>query len=365
MWGPLIAIAAAAAAPAESADLPGIWEGTIGNLPVRACFVRREWRPFGAYYYMSQRRLIPLDAEEGEASGAFREGGGDGADRPRWLIQQAGPTQLTARWTGNGRTLPVRLNRVARMEGEESPCGSIVFHRPRLTEVRTVAENASLDGVPYTRLTLSTGDRFETSVETFALSGSGEAVQRINAELGRTLAGDPPSWFECIQDSLSHSPFEGSFAESLAPVMIARRWMSVAHHWDGFCGGAHPDSSNGYRLFDLTSGREIDLHDWFNGNAVKREHLEEVDEDSVTLEPAFREVILAGWRAELECDDVVRSAEFWNIGLTRAAFRFSPSLPHVAQACGDEFNVPFERVRPFLTEEGAENLRALQREGAP
>ena len=364
MWGPLIAIAAAAVAPAQSADLPGIWEGTVGNLPVRACFVQREWSPFGAYYYMSQRRLIPLDAEEG-ASGAFREGGGDGADRPRWLIQQAGPDRLTARWTGNGRTLPVRLRRLARMEGEEGPCGSIVFHRPRLEGVRTVTGRGSVDGVPYTRLTLSTEGRFETSVETFALNGSSEAVQRINAELGRTLAGDPPSWFECIQDSLSHSPFEGSFAESLAPVMIARRWMSVASHWDGFCGGAHPNSSNTYRTFDLTSGAEIDLHDWFTSAAVKRERLEEVGADSVTLEPAFREVILAGWRAELECDDVVRSADFWNIGLTREAFRFSPSLPHVAQACGDEFTLPFERVRAFLTEDGAENLRALQRESAP
>lgn len=363
MLGPLIAIAAVA--QAAPVDLPGVWEGNVGNLPVRACFVHREWGQFGAYYYLSQRRLIPLDAEEG-ANGAFREGGGDGADRPRWQIERAGPNQLTARWMGNGRTLPVRLSRVAGRAGEQGPCGSLVFHRPRLEAVRTVAAPASLDGVPYTRLTLSTGDRFETSVETFALSGSGEAVQRINSELGRTLAGDPPSWFECIQNSLSQSPFEGSFAERLEPVMIARRWMSVAHHWDGFCGGAHPSSSNAYRTFDLASGGEVDLHDWFNDTAVKRERLEEVDEEIKTLEPAFRDVILQGWRSEApECDEVIRSAEFWNIGLTREALVFSPSLPHVVQACWEEFPILPARLQPFLTEEGAENLRALQRERAP
>jgi len=365
MLGPLIAIAAAAAAaPAAAADLPGIWEGTVGNLPVRACFVRREWSRFGAYYYMSQRRLIALDAEEG-ADNAYREGGGDGAERPRWLIEQAGPDTLSARWTGNGRTLPVRLRRVAHVEGEEGPCGSIDFHRPRLEGVRTVAAPASLDGVPYTRLTLSTGDRFEIDVQTFALGGSGEATRRIDAELGRELAGDPPSWFQCIQDSLSYSAFEGSFAERLEPVMITRRWLSVSRHWDGFCGGAHPDSSNSYRLFDLTDGREIDLLDWFNATAVKREHFEGVDEDSKTLEPAFRDVILQGWRSEGEdCDEVIRGAEYWNIGLRRDALVFSPSLPHVIQACWEEFPVPFARLQPFLTEEGGENLRTLQREPA-
>lgn len=363
MLGALLAVAAAA--QAAPAGLPGIWEGTVGNLPVRACFVRREFSRFGAYYYLSQRRLIALDAEEG-AEGAYREGGGAGGDGPRWLIEQAGPEALTARWTGNGRTLPVRLRRVPFVEGEEGPCASIVFHQPRLEGVRTVATPASLDGVAYRRLTLATEGRFETSLQSFALDGSGAAAQRINAELGRGLAGDPPQWFECIQNSLSHSPFEGSFDERLEPAMFTRRWLSVSHHWDGYCGGAHPDSSNAYRTFDLGSGVEIDLHDWFKATAVKREHLAEVNEDSRTLEPAFRDVILQGWRAEAEeCDEVVRSAEFWNIGLTREAFVFSPSLPHVAQACWEEFPVPFARVQSFLTEEGAEHVRTLQGERAP
>lgn len=364
MLGPLIALAAAMA-PAAPPGLPGIWEGTVGDLPVRACFVRRDGRQFGAYYYLSRRRTIPLDAEEG-AAGAFREGGGTGAGRPRWLIEQAGPDRLTARWTGNGRTLPVRLRRVAHVEDEEGPCGNIVFHRPRLEGVRTVAAPASLDGVPYRRLTLATDGRFETSVATFALDGSGEAVRRINAALGRTLAGDPPQWFECIQNSLSQSPFEGSFDERLAPVMISGRWLSVSHHWDGFCGGAHPDSSNAYRTFDLGSGQEVDLHDWFNATAVKRERFEGVAEASKTLEPAFRDVILQGRRSEdPECEETIRSTEYWNIGLTREAFVFSPSLPHVSQACGEEFSVPFARVRSFLAEEAAENLRTLQRARAP
>ncbi|HEV2866853.1 MAG TPA: hypothetical protein VGX37_10070 [Allosphingosinicella sp.] len=364
MIAPLLALAAAAAA-VPPADLPGVWEGTVGNLPVRACFVGRDSGAFGAYYYSSRLQLIPLHAEEG-ARTAFTEGAGDDADAPRWSIERAEGGRLTGRWTAGRRTLPLRLTRIAAAEGDDGACSSLAFHQPRLAGVRTVSARATKDGVGYTRMTLDTGGRFEVSFETFALDGTSEAVRRINAALGRGLAGDPPQWFECIHDSLSYSPMEGSFDESLAPAMISSRWMSVAHHWDGFCGGAHPDSSNSYRTFDLTSGAEIDLHDWLNSRAVKVERFEGSEDASKTLEPAFREVVLGAWRAEdAECDEVIRGQEYWNIGLTRSGLVFSPQLPHVAQACGEEFTVPIDRLRPFLTDEGAANLRALQGESVP
>jgi len=44
------------------------------------------------------------------------------------------------------------------------------------------------------------------------------------------------------------------------------------------------------------------------------------------------------------------------------ALIFSPQLPYVAQARGEEFTISFARLRPFLTEEGAQNLRALRAE---
>jgi hypothetical protein len=359
MFAPLVAMAGAASAPAA---LPGIWQGTVGTLPVRACFARpAQWGSFGAYFYLSRRRLIALDAAEG-ASGTFHEGGGADPNRPRWRIERADAARLTGQWTHRGRTLPVRLSRVAGADGE-SPCYSLAFHQPRFTGVRTVTARGSTDGVAYTRITLDHGGRFDASVATFALDGAGEAARAINAILARSLAGDPPEWFECIRAPLEQSPQEGGFNQSLAPAMIARRWMSVIEQYDGFCGGNHPNAGRTYRTFDLASGREVDLHDWLNETAVEREGPRGTEEEIKTLRPALREFILAGWHAEMaECDESVRSHEFWNIGLTRDALVFSPDLPHVAQACGEDFTMSFARLRPFLTEEGVENLRALQAE---
>jgi hypothetical protein len=362
MIGALMALAAAGATPA---GLPGVWEGTIGGLPVRACFADRQWGAFGSYYYLSRKRAIALSAEEGR-DGIFYEGNGAPADQPRWRIESASGDRLTGRWTGGARTLPVRLTRVRGDFGEEGPCGSLAFHQPRLEGIRVVPTRASADGMAYTKLTLDHGGRFEAGLETFALDGQSEAVRRINAALGRALAGSPPQWFQCIQDSLAQSAFEGSFDESLVPAMISRRWLSVATHWDGFCGGAHPSSANAHRLFDLSSGAEVELLDWFNESAVARDGPRGSDEEIKTLRPALREAILAGWRAEdADCAELIRSAEFWDVGLTRGALIFSPSLPHVAQACGESFTMPFARLEAFLTPEGAAHLRALAAEPAP
>ncbi len=88
----VLPLSAALAQPAPAPDLRGIWEGTVGTLPVHACFVSGETGAFGAYYYNSRLRLIGLEAVEGTA-GAFREAAsGDENERTRpaarWRIER-------------------------------------------------------------------------------------------------------------------------------------------------------------------------------------------------------------------------------------------------------------------------------------
>lgn len=367
MPGLLTALAMAAALPPATpanAGLAGIWEGTIGTLPVRACFVARDYGTFGAYYYSSQLKLLGLEAEDG-APGSYNETGGDGGTG-RWRNVRAAGSNLTASWTSGRRTLPVRLRRVAGGGGEDGACASLDFHRPRLAGIRTVSTRGTVDGVSYTKLALDTRGRFEIEVQTFALDDDSAAIRRINTALGADLAGNPPGWFECISGSLTTLPYEGDEDVTLAPTMISRRWLSVTTHGDVSCGGAHPDAYVSYQLFDLTTGAEVELLDWFLPTAVKREHIEGADEDSRTLEPAFRTFLLTGWRpaegADAECESVLREAEYWHAGLTRDGIVFSPDLPHVVQACGETFTLGFDRLQPWLKPEGVAALNALRAE---
>ena len=356
----MIALIALAAMQAQTApaNLPGIWEGTIGNLPVRACFVQRDWGPFGAYYYMSRRRLIPLEPVEGSPN-LFSETSAE-PGTPRLQVGSVNGDRLDGRWTGGRRALVVRLTRVAADVGEEGPCGSMVFHAPRLDRVRTVTRRIATDGVSYSRIELDHGGRFDATVGTFALDGTGAAVGRLNTALSQSLAGNPPDWFDCLRAPLDTGPNEGDIHDNREPVMISRRWLSVNYQNDSSCGGAHPNSGLYYETYDLTTGAEVDLHGWFVPAAIRRERIEGADDELKTLLPALRSVILAGWTGEGECGEIVRDAEYWNIGLRRDAFVFAPSLAHVVQACGEEFTVPFARVRHQLTREGAANIDALR-----
>jgi hypothetical protein len=355
---PLAALAAAAPAPAS---YEGVWQGTVGDLPVRACFTNREWGAFGAYYYLSHLKLITLETPE-KGSEVFLEGSESGVKGPGWTLDALVGDALSGRWVGQGRALPIRLKRLAKAAEDETPCASRLFHAPRLVGLGIASRRAQKDGLAYTILSLDDRERFDVEVETFQLNGKDVGVGRLNAELRRPLSDDPPEWLECVRGALANGTFGGGFTDTHEPSMISARWLAVVHRYDLFCGGAHPDSGSNYRTFDRVTGREVDLHDWLGARAVKRERPEGETEDVKTLTPAFRNVVLKGWKAEnQECDEVVRGEEYWTIGLTRTGFVLAPLLAHVVQACGEEFNVPFARLRPFLTPEVARNAEMLQR----
>jgi hypothetical protein len=200
-------------------------------------------------------------------------------------------------------------------------------------------------------------------VVTFALDGTSPAITRLNAALAAPLAGDPPRWFECVGNSLQQSGLEGEYREKLEMVTITRRWLSVRDQQGGYCGGAHPDASTSYRLFDLTTGAELNVQDWFNDRAIRRERVEGVSEEVRTLQPAFRAFLTGTWQPEqAECGEAIRSAEYWTIGLDSHGFLFGPQLPHALEACYQEWGPGFEMLRPWLTPEALAQISALRAE---
>ena len=74
-------------------------------------------------------------------------------------------------------------------------------------------------------------------------------------------------------------------------------------------------------------------------------------------------MVLAGWKADdAECTDAIKTDEYWHAELTRTGFVFTPELPHVAQACGEDFKVPFAKLAAYLSPEGKKQIAALQAE---
>jgi len=359
------ALAAQAAFPADAAaeasNLAGVWDGTIGDLPVRMCFDLPESSdPYGVYFYRSKFLTIPLIKDD-KAPSLFSEGWPSDVKAPRWALTQSDPNALGGTWKQGTRTLPLRLTRVP-VAGKENPCSSMEFERPRLQGLRVVQTRASKDGVAYTKLTLDHGGHFgdDVDVQSFVLSGDTAPVRTINAVLKKPFdEKGETSWLSCVREAF---PWGGDHHEIIEPRMISRHWLVVNHHWDGFCGGAHPDSSNVAETFDLTTGRKIDVRDWFNDKAIKRTRYEGDPEVFKTMQPGFRRMVIGRWKGDEECAGTIDTEEWWNVELNRIGFVFTPSLTHVVQACAEDFKVPFAKLTSYLTPEGRNNVSALQAE---
>ncbi len=365
-----VSLALTAPSASAAADTPralavqGVWQGTLGTQPIRACFNNRETDSFGAYFYLSKLVTIPL-VKDDKGELLFSEGWPDDPKAPRWALTPIGADELAGTWKQGSRNLALRLTRVplGKLGEDDSPCGSMAFEQPRLNGIHIVRTRAAKDGVGYAKLTLELRGHFPSvSVESFQLDGHGSAVERINRVLDKPFAKDnEESWLGCVRSSFNSSPWGAEHNESFELQLITRKWLAVNHHWDGFCGGAHPDSSNSPRLFDLTSGAEINLFDWFNDKAVKREHLGGEAGNIVTIRPAFQKMLMAGWKGDDECRDAIAGQDFWSVALTRSGFSLTPSLPHVVQACTEDFNLSFARAAPYLNATGKREVEAFNR----
>lgn len=354
---------AQASAP-KAAAIAGVWEGTIGQLPVRACFDQHDWGTTGGYYYRSHLRAIALQQQDGKMP-MFTEGEAEpDASTPRWTIGQVEGDTLHGSWSQGAKTLTIAMKRLRLAEEADSPCDSMLFQGPRLEGIRTIRKPAVKDGVPYTRLILDHRGHFaeDVSVESFVLNDNSPATRAINAELSKQLSG-VDGWFECIRMAW-HLGSDGYTGQTIAPHMISKRWLVVVDENGWFCGGAHPDDASTAHLFDRRTGKEVDVLQWFNAKAVKREKFEGDPQFVEMLQPAFRTMLLAGWKPDDDCGEAVRSADFWDAELTWTGFVFTPGLAHIEEACEEPFRASFAKLMPYLTVEGRRNIAELQAEAA-
>ena len=354
-------VASILASPVAAADPPlpawhGLWQGTIGAAPIMLCLDgSNDWKR-GSYYYRSRMTPIPLRWND-RASRWVEEDEHDKV-RATFVFDQITPSRIAGHWVGEGKTPPLRLERIGIKAGSDDfgPCGSRAYIAPRLASTRVVERHGSLGGTAYRKLALRIPPSFTTAtVESFALIGSSPAIVRINRALAKPLTGPEKDegWLGCMQQNLGSYGNDGDYDEEVTPTMFSPHYLAVNHHNDGSCGGAHPYADNRSRTFDLATGVEIDLNDWLTPRAIKRERYDGASAEAKTVTPAFRKLILTGWKADqAECQEAFERSEYWDIGLTRAGLGFTPSLAHVEQACTETINVPFTRLQPWLSAAG-------------
>lgn len=362
-WAVLLAALPVPVAAQAEPSWHGVWQGRIGTLPVRACLQQRsETYRNGSYYYLNRMKPIPLRAED---DGTWTEEADGGAVTGKWRVESATPGRMTGTWTSGARTLPIALTRVA-SDGEDGPCGSDAFIAPRLKPVRILTKPANKDGFAYSELKYVVGPSFpEVDIVSFSYSPTRPGDRAINAAL-RVDPGEhegPADYAGCTKMALASNGRDGDSEFSYSPELVTREFLSVVASSSGFCGGAHPFQGFWHLTFDRVSGRSINLANWFTARGIINEPSETLP--ITKLAAPLRPTVLSHYPFEAgqdaECKEVVAEADYWDLSLTRRGIGFTPSLPHVAQACMETAVVPFAQLGAFMTAAGRAGQARLRR----
>ncbi|MGE3692277.1 MAG: hypothetical protein AB7F98_12955 [Novosphingobium sp.] len=353
---------AAVPAPAEAAPPAwhGVWQGTIGSLPVRACLDGREdGLSRGSYYYMS--KLVPITLTKEEAAGGWSErtpaadeSGGD------WTLTSRGANQLTGQWRSGSKSLAIALTRVAARPHEDGPCASSEFHAPRIRPVRVTSAPERREGIAYTKLTYNVGPAFpDTSIIGFAIREQAPGDRAINAALRVDTSKPDAGYLECDRLQVAQNGYPGAYVYEAEPDLLTADFLSASISSGGDCGGAHPDDTTFHRTFDRKSGVEVHLGTWFTARGVKPRAAGD-DSNTRELTRGLRAVILRQARFdEAECREAVSSADYWDIALARGGLKFTPSLPHVVAACEEAISVPSSALAAWLSPAGRQGMARL------
>lgn len=351
-----LALIAAVPAAAQDTSPPqpweGVWQGTLGTYPVRLCLSQRsETWSVGAYYYLSQLKTIGLDRQD-DGTWVEKAGGSD-AVTGRWTLRPSG-NALSGEWKQGAKSLPLALTRVA-ADLSDGACAAREFLEPRIQPVKLRETPKALGKFAYRELAWDVGKGFpEVSLTSLAYAPVQPGDKAINAALGLDPAKreGEADYVSCYQGSLGSLGTDGDFSFGYAPRAATSSFLTVTANAGGFCGGAHPYADYWWLTFDRQTGKKVDLGTWLTPAAVPRSDWFE-DSALRPLSPAFKRIVLRRLKfADSECRAVVSEAEYWNIGLDRTGLVFSPSLPHVAMACGDDAAVPFAELGPWLSAAG-------------
>lgn len=353
------------AAQAEVTQSGVIWTGTLGTMPITACFEDR-YTADGIYYY--NRHLVPLRLvviDESEPSVLAEVEGFSERNGSSWTIDSRSDDRISATWRKGNRTLPIRLSDVPVTFGEfGSVCESAAFVEPLIAGGTTSETRVNFEGLAYTKREYNGPERLgdgDYYVASFALDPQQPGDAAINRSLAELLPDGSVdhAMGQCVGMSMAGGQL-GYLTETFEPSHVSDGWLGVEQAGSTYCGGAHPSHYMSYAIYNRTTGEEADPSTWFKPEALEfYEFLTRADWDTkrpiAGLSAPLLDTVLAHWPQDEDredCADAARSGTGWSIGLSGDGVIFLREFPHVIFACTESVVVPWDELEPFLSKEG-------------
>lgn len=422
----LIALLAATAATPALADAI-TYKGTLGTLPIIVEFSSDPAEPdeffVGRYSYMNKGIDIPLDAVDFEPSRfdlaeelpcdetSCEDTADDTPPAPRlgakWHLETSG-TGLAGTWTGNGKTLPIKLEPVGSRPFEyyepltaDSLAGVYNDFFFSAVDARLTAETdpydwAKLD-VPleYSAETIWGGSAFHYATDPRTRFPYPRIIRAGDTDVSLTNAHLRSNHFAMSADALNcpahaylglgwnpvtaHSTdtLAGYEDESVHVTYLSPNVMTWVEAGSLWCGGAYPENHTRYYNLDVATGEFLDLtrifKGWiFNQGAEMTADLEEASRDPLDYRWGPDTALADFVRARRTKTDADRDSECGidDLIATNLAISFEQGdivefqlsgLPHVIHACEETlYTAPITELRELLAPQAVDYFPVLR-----
>lgn len=157
-------------------------------------------------------------------------------------------------------------------------------------------------------------------------------AQSIQATINQDLAAEAKDW-KCEADEQDQANGEISFSVKGEVARLDAAVFSIKLAFESSCGAPYPDAHVEGRTYDLKTGKRIELKDLFN--------------------PGFKtgslnKIVLLGRPIKRECKEVYDDDTAYRFYANARGLVVIPDLPHAAEACAEEFELPVAKIQQDL-----------------
>lgn len=172
-----------------------------------------------------------------------------------------------------------------------------------------------------------------------------KVMERVNVGLAKRLDEDRNQAYDCL--AADH----GSWEEEVRVAVFTQTLLSVEHDTFMNCGGPYPIRLVDAELYDMRTGRELDLKDFF-----KAQETSAVVHDGVVPEGPAHSLLFELYKkhyvkpdVDPECDeDRINHVSTIRMYFDRKGAVILPEMAHAIQACWPGVTIPYAELRPFL-----------------
>lgn len=354
---------------AANADWSGVWQGTLGQRAIVACFPDSD--NDARYYELKRGDDILLRSGKNPGDYAERKSGG------QWTIRLDG-NDLIGEWTApapkpakskKGKKKaspesvqspvkhPIKLTRVPTSGSDDDLCSGPAYQMPRL-EQQKIATGKELSWQGKLYRSYSTANGNIVGLELVFVNPKDPKAQKINQTLRQNFRDHLSWYFRCRADAGANGSWQYKATPTLA--LWSKHWLTVVEDSLSFCGGSYSNRTHEAKVYDLRSGSAVDVLSWFQSGTFRLIDNAQTLSSASPLGKLVTEQAVR--QSQRGCRNVLEENQWYKIWPSRGGMVFYPELPQVAAACANEIVLTYAQVTPFLSYEGQTAAKELQQE---